>query len=64
MYIKGSTTGMSVLLAIAALGGIIAPQIIGVAADQIGMVGAVTILAINVVCMVILAIINCVRNKK
>lgn len=64
MYIKGSTTGMSVLLAIAALGGIIAPQVIGIVADQIGMVGAVTILTINVVCMVILAIINYVRNKK
>ena len=62
-YIKGSTTGMSMLLAIAALGGIITPQIVGVVADQIGMVGAVTILSINVVCMVILAIVNCMRNK-
>ena len=64
MYIKGSTTGMSILLAIAALGGIIAPQVIGVVADQIGMVGAVTILTINVVCMVVLAVVNCIRNNK
>ncbi len=64
MYIKGSTTGMSMLLAIAALGGIITPQVIGVVADQIGMVGAVTILTINVVCMVVLAVVNCIRNNK
>lgn len=61
--IKGSTAGMSMLLAIAALGGIITPQIIGVAADAIGMTGAVTILMINVVGMVVLAIINCLRKK-
>ncbi|PHV69696.1 MFS transporter [Sporanaerobium hydrogeniformans] len=64
MYIKGSTTGMSMLLAIAALGGIIAPQIIGVVADQIGMAGAIAILTINVVCMVVLAIVNVIRNNE
>ena len=62
LLIKGSTTGMAMLLAIASLGGIIMPQIIGVLADKIGMSGAIGILAIDVVIMLILAIINNVRN--
>lgn len=62
--IKGSTSGMSLLLAIAALGGIITPQIIGIAADAIGILGAIGILTINVGAMVILAIFNYIRKSR
>lgn len=62
--IKGSTSGMSLLLAIAALGGIITPQIIGIVADAIGMLGAIGILSINVGAMMVLAIVNCLRHRK
>lgn len=62
-YIKGSTTGMSTLLAIAALGGIITPQIIGVVADVIDMSGALIFLSINVSLMLLLAILNFLRNR-
>lgn len=62
--IKGSTSGMSLLLAIAALGGIITPQIIGIAADAIGILGAIGILTINVGAMVLLAILNYIRKSR
>ena len=61
--IKGSTSGMSLLLAIAALGGIITPQIVGIVADGIGIVGAIGILTINVGAMMLLAIFNYLRKK-
>lgn len=63
-YIKGSTLGMSLLLGMAALGGIVTPQIVGVVADYIGMTGAIAILAVNIVCMVALACLNCFRKKQ
>lgn len=63
-YVKGSTTAMSILLAIAALGGIITPQIIGIAADHIGLVGAILVLSFNVTAMIILSIVNMIRNQK
>lgn len=63
--IKGSTTGMSMLLAIAALGGIITPQIVGVIADgSIGLTGAIAFLSINVGMMLLFAIISYSRRKK
>lgn len=62
--IKGSTSGMSLLLAIAALGGIITPQIIGIAADAISINGAIGILTINVGAMVLLAILNYIRKSR
>ena len=62
--IKGSTSGMSLLLAIAALGGIITPQIIGIAADAISINGAISILTINVGAMLLLAILNYVRKSR
>jgi fucose permease len=61
--IKGSTSGMSMLLAIAALGGIVAPQIVGVVADVIGLSGAVGVLTISTLCMVVFAFINYRRNE-
>lgn len=62
--IKGSTTGMSILLAMAALGGIITPQIVGFLGDVIGMAGAIGILVINIVMMIVLAFISERRTKK
>ena len=62
--IKGSNTGMSMFLAIAALGGIITPQIIGVVADNMGMVAAIVILALNATGMLIMALVNMKINRQ
>ncbi|WP_328587820.1 MFS transporter [Konateibacter massiliensis] len=63
--IKGSTAGMSMLLAIAALGGIITPQIVGIIADgSVGLSGAIAFLSINVAMMLLFAILSYVRSKK
>lgn len=56
--IKGSNTGMSMFLAMAALGGIITPQIVGVVADYMGMTGAILVLAFNAVGMLMLSLLN------
>lgn len=61
--VKGSTTGMSFFLAIAALGGIVTPKIVGVVADSAGMTAAIMILVVNVIGMLILACINLARTK-
>ena len=61
--LKGSNTGMSMFLAIAALGGIITPQIIGVVADGMGMVAAIVILALNAAGMLVMALLNMKLNK-
>lgn len=60
--IKGSPSGMSMLLAIAALGGIIAPQIVGFVADAIGLGGAIGVLLFSTMFMVLFAILNFRRN--
>ncbi|MBQ4283360.1 MAG: MFS transporter [Lachnospira sp.] len=62
--IKGSNTGMSMFLAIAALGGIVTPQIIGVVADGMGMVAAIVILALNATGMLIMAFVNMKINRQ
>lgn len=56
--IKGSTFGMSMLTAISALGGIITPQIVGGAADYIGIVAAIGILVVNVVLVLVFSAVN------
>lgn len=64
IYIKGSAAGMSVLLAIAAIGGIIMPQIVGVFADSMGMSGAIGFVVVDVTFMLVFAVINLVRHTK
>lgn len=61
--LKGTNTGMAMFLAIAALGGIITPQIVGFIADGAGMVAGIVILTFNVVGMLVTAIINLRINK-
>ncbi len=61
--IRGSDLGTSMLLAIAALGGIITPQIVGSVADKIGLTGAISILTVNVVAMIVLSAVNVLSNK-
>lgn len=56
--IQGSTFGMSLLTAISAMGGIFTPQIVGGAADRVGIVAAISILIFNVVFVVILSAVN------
>ncbi len=62
--IKGSTLGTSMLLAMAALGGIVTPQIVGLVADRIGLVGAIGVLLINVIAMIILSVLNYIHFNK
>ena len=62
--IKGSNTGMSMFLAMAALGGIITPQIVGVVADYMGMTGAILVLAFNAVGMLVLSLLNVRLNRQ
>lgn len=62
--IKGSTAGMSLLTAISALGGIIAPQMVGGAADHMGIVAAIGILSVNMIFVMIFSIINFRNNRK
>lgn len=61
--ISGSDLGTSMILAIAALGGIIAPQIVGSAADKIGLAGSIGILTVNASAMIIFSIVNKIINK-
>ncbi len=63
-YTKGSTLGMSMLTAISALGGIITPQLIGSAADRMGMVAAFSLLCFNAVMMVLFSLVNFYGNHK
>lgn len=62
--LKGANTGMSMFLAIAALGGIITPQLVGIIADSFGMVPAIMILGLNAAGMLIMSGLNVFINKK
>ncbi len=55
---SGSAVGMSILTAIASVGGIVTPQIVGSAADRVGMTAAICILMVNAVMMCIFAGFN------
>ena len=61
--IAGSDLGTSMLLAIAAIGGILAPQLVGSVADKIGLAGSIGILTVNAAAMIIFSIVNKVMNK-
>lgn len=61
--LKGTASGMSVLLAMAALGGIAAPQIVGWIADSAGIAGGISFLVIDAVLMVAFAILNYWREQ-
>lgn len=63
-YIVGSTFGMSMLTAIASLGGILAPQLVGYLADSIGMTAAMGTLMINMVLMIIFGVFNFIRSRR
>lgn len=62
--IKGSTLGMSVLTAISAMGGILTPQLVGMAADRIGLTAAIGILSVNVIMVLLLSVIIFKRIKQ
>ncbi len=62
--IAGSDIGTSMLLAIAAFGGIVAPQIVGSAADKIGLVGSVGILTVNVTAMIVFSVVNKIMGRR
>jgi len=56
--LQGSDSGMSMLLAIAAIGGIITPQLVGIFADHLGLVSAIVYLLIIMVGMLVFAVVN------
>lgn len=56
--LKGNTTGMSLFLALIALGGIITPQIIGIMADIFDLNGAIATLVVNIVVMIVMGFVN------
>lgn len=56
--LKGTSSGMAILMAMSALGGIIAPQIVGWIADSAGIAGGISFLVIDAVIMVGFAILN------
>ncbi len=56
--IKGSTAGVAAFLAISAIGGIVTPEIVGIAADANGLTAAVMLLSVNVVGMLVLSLVN------
>lgn len=62
-YIKGSTAGMSFLTAISAIGGIITPQLVGSAADRIGIVAAIGCLSVNAIMVLVLSFVNFRKNR-
>jgi fucose permease len=62
--VSGSTEGMSMLLAIAALGGIITPKFVGMVADRLSMSAAIVMLLINVIGMFVMAVIQFVGKGK
>lgn len=62
--IAGSTEGMSMLLAIAALGGIITPKFVGMVADRWSMSAAIITLVINVAGMFVMAILQFGKKGK
>ena len=57
-YMKGSTLGMSILTAVSSVGGILAPQLIGVLAQKSGIVQAMATLLANAGLMLILAALH------
>lgn len=59
---QGSAVGMSVLTAIASIGGIITPQIVGSAADRVGITAAISILLVNAGMMCLFSFINHMRS--
>ena len=56
--LQGSASGMSMLLAVAAIGGIITPQLVGIFADHLGLVSAIVYLLIIMICMLSFAVVN------
>lgn len=62
--ILGSTEGMSMLIAIAALGGIITPKIVGVVADNMSMTAAIFTLIINVIGMFVMSVVQFMMKRK
>ncbi len=61
--LKGTTSGMAVLMAMSALGGIVAPQIVGWIADSVGIAGGISFLVIDAVIMVGFAVLNYWRQQ-
>lgn len=64
LYMKGSTNAMSLLTAISCLGGVITPQVVGMVADNIGIVPAISVLSVNALMMVMLAVVIFVFHVK
>lgn len=62
--IRGSRSGMSILLAMAALGGIITPQIVGLLADSYSLEFGITFLVVSMIGMVLGAAILLIKRER
>ncbi|MDO4327544.1 MAG: MFS transporter [bacterium] len=56
-FIKGSTNGMAFMTAISSIGGILAPQLVGMLADTFGISGGIALLLVNAVAMLLFSVI-------
>ena len=63
-FIQGSSFGMAIITAIASLGGIITPQLVGTIADQKGILVSISMLIVNILIMLMLSIITYRRDRK
>lgn len=56
-FIKGSTNGMAFMTAISSIGGILAPQLVGMLADAFGISGGIALLLVNAAAMLLFSTI-------
>ena len=62
--LKTTLTGGLGFGAMAAIGGIVTPEIVGIAADAKGLTAAIMILSFNVVGMLVLSLVNIKISKR
>ncbi len=62
--VKGSASGIALFLAVAGVGGMVIPQLIGALADRIGMIGAVSFLIVDAGIVIALALLSFLRARK
>ena len=62
-FIKGSTNGMAFMTAISSIGGILAPQLVGMLADTFGISGGIALLLVNAAAMLLFSGIVSIRQK-
>ncbi|TCK93390.1 fucose permease [Natranaerovirga hydrolytica] len=62
--IKGSSSGMAILLAVAGIGGTIMPAVTGAVANVVGIAGGMSLITVSIILMLLLAIVLRYRANK